>query len=589
MFDIPQFTQRVKEIAHTAGEERIRQFQQLKAQSTQHFNLLLNEKIFITRNEILGTLTHCNALTYAILHGNNDGLIEFVDLLIQSGVNINDTMSIIQYEDGTKDQLKLTHICAQAGNLAILTHLTEKNAISLTTLTDQGRSLFSFIPSDSQQWLNFMSFLESRDALETLCSINQNSPFNVFNILLGNPEIEGLIVKTLYQAYPAAYQKSFIEEFSLMRLANLSLSDTAFYELFQNASTLSQFTTQKNAANDSLCVKIKSQFENGERFFYVLECMPESADSDMTYAIHDYVNNILRNATSMRMLLSIIETELEKELNKLGIIERFRNASCDYKILNINHYHYPIPTDRYQPLSKQSALERALLNILRKEGMGLRARKWYGLVAYEKANKMISDGDFFIESQFGTGVLHGKFSHMIQWALLILGIRHGLIRSQPGITAKSIISYLVTHKNTQHDEFYLAEVINDVQYPGEFTFQDPFRLCSSITTGYFGEDCRLLEIYLRDAFCSGYQQWLAAYNAALPSPLSSVQFATLLNHSSTNSFNTAKFLTEAYLNHINKSKGAGRTYKIGFFSELNTTGSPYALIEKDYFINKKHK
>lgn len=222
--------------------------------------------------------------------------------------------------------------------------------------------------------------------------------------------------------------------------------------------------------------------------------------------------------------------------------------------------------------------------------MGQQSRKWFGHIPEALANPMIRNGDLFLESQFGIGVLHGKFSHMIQWALLILGIRENIIKTEPGITPKSIINYLINHRTeTPAGNISLFSITMDVQYRTSNTFQDPYRLCSLISTGKFTNHCRVLEVYLRDSFCSSYLQWLRAFNAESQCQVTPHAFSTLLNLSSTNKFIPSTYAIQAHNELVLKKSNSGKSNIHGFFSHLQKIDEAYAILEKDYFSEKKFR
>lgn len=302
----------------------------------------------------------------------------------------------------------------------------------------------------------------------------------------------------------------------------------------------------------------------------------------MMKAISDYIN-VLNNLNTARVLLTRLSNELTKEIVCAGKLAAFQNASTQYTYQIINTIMYPIPTDNYQKIDKDGLLTQLLLKILQTADMGHRSTKWFGFIPANDANESIRQGHLFVESQFGIGTLHGKYSHMIQWVMLIYAVDMGYIKLPKDITPKSIIQTLVTEKSDD-GEAYLWQHVLDRMIPNFYSFADPYRLTSLLATGSLGDDCATLEVYLRDSFCDSLMQWVKAYQHTYPEKISPIAFARLFSLIDINYFSTTNYMIAA--NHERhqmklKKETTHHTKNIKFFDGIEIKKSAI-IMEKSH-------
>lgn len=587
MPSIPELQLTLKNIAKLGGEERTQQFNQLKANTrADTFLTVLNQEMMHGRSQDHSNQIYGSYIAYAIMLGGHEGLLQFIELLITSGAHITGSHLVTKTESNLED-LSLIHVCARMGAFDLFKHLNEVHGLQITTLTGQGKSILDLLPVDLNVWRKFIPFLKSKGVLNKLCSIDSENHNNIFNQLLKTHT--GLNISyRLYQAAPQAYRSCIVDDATLHALASYSLMNPEIYPLFIESASLRLANAKILATTKKTYHEQRDRFNRGGVKLELNETFNASMVPGMKLAIDDFINHVLRNRANLKLLLAQLEYKLNAELALEGIKHRLDNAPSEYTYRYIGLYKYPVPNEHYQSVCKQSTLERVLISILQDAGMGQRARKWYGLIPEALANKMIHDGDFFIESQFGIGVLHGKFSHMIQWALLILAIKDKFVRTEPGVTAKSIIQFLISHNEPTKKTNLFAYMI-DIQYTQMFTLQDPYRLTSLISTGHFHESCPTLEAYLRDAFCSGFLQWVNAFNTVSPTRVTPEAFSVLLGHSPINQFIPSEYNRNACVERVSTSFKTNRTHKVGFFEASDNPRFPYALIEKDYSTKKKYK
>lgn len=577
---------RLVEIAKTSGEDRIEKFRYfLSTTEVQTVHRALNQEA--THRQANGQIQVTKSyLAYVLLRGKKEGLLDFVKLIIDAGT-VTQGIHLEATKNNSADGLALIHIAAAGGHADIFELLVTQCNNSATQKTLRGQSVLDMLPIQLSKWKPFIKILKINDALATLCSHNVDLESNIFNKLLSTAEGIPIAYK-LYEMIPDIYRKCYISETHLETLATNVMGNPAYYDLFRDCRNRQHFTASKN---DNALTQHLSQiaaFSEPSTEYERFLTSEDPADAGMTRAINDFINHVLRNRVNLGFLLSLINEKLEGALRLQGIDPKLGDRSNQYSYQFINWILYPIPNENYRRIQKKTTLEQVLIQILKDAKMGDKPQKWFGFVPQEVANQSIYDGNFFIESQFGIGVFHGKFSHMLQWCLLVLAIQHGVIHVDENISAKSIIQYLIT-RQTEETKSNLFALYTDKLFFEAFTAQDPFRLCSLLTTGYFDESCETLGVYARDSFCSSYLQWLNAFNTESSTKLSADEFAELLHYASINTFATSTYTNEACIENIKRSIASGNTHKLTFFGSIKNQDNPYIIIEKDYNIEKDYR
>lgn len=345
--------------------------------------------------------------------------------------------------------------------------------------------------------------------------------------------------------YPDLSEKQ-LKEYARMAL-NAPEKQIAIKVLLSHPTALRLFERQKQAFMQRDEGKGKSSlFPNSvviQRYLSQNTTRFRAKHPTMMKAITDYLI-VMNDPNIARVLLTRLSNELTKEIVCAGKLAAFQNASTQYTYQIIDAIMYPIPTDHYRKINKGGLLTQLLLKILQTADMGHRSTKWFGFIPADDANESIRQGHLFVESQFGIGTLHGKYSHMIQWVMLIYAVEMGYIKLPKDITPKSIIQTLVTEK-TDNGEEYLWQHVLDRLIPSAYFPSDPYRLISLLSTGSFGDDCATLEVYLRDSFCDSFLQWVKAYQNTYPEKISPITFAKLLSAVDINFFSTTNYMIAA--------------------------------------------
>ncbi len=289
---------------------------------------------------------------------------------------------------------------------------------------------------------------------------------------------------------------------------------------------------------------------------------------------------LLDNPKKCIKYLSILSKEFgryfnEKYWNEFGPIGR-----NTYKFCIIDGTYYPIPTVNYKSLEKHNALQKFLISWFRQYGLAENAFEWNGFIPKEVANEMLKNGDFITQGRVDSSdLLLGKFSYMLQQAIIILATKRGEVdltyNKVDKITIKDILSAQLTkleHGTT--DNLWMS--IRNTRNYSRISFSDPHRLTSIIMRDGEKLDMSALSSYLIDTFCEGYIKYLNILrNNGFPG-LDVNTLADKLNDMRTNLFETPPYL----LNCVD-SKG----------EIVHSNKGSYSVIRSSYELNNlaKHK
>lgn len=195
-------------------------------------------------------------------------------------------------------------------------------------------------------------------------------------------------------------------------------------------------------------------------------------------------------------------------------------SSYDFQV--INDLFYPIPKEGYQGICKKSALQELLITIFRKYGLAKNAYKWIGFIPHGQADAQMRQGDFSVESRLGTGLFHGKLSHMIQQLILIFAIEEGEIDrtfdtlgETHTLSMADIIDGFISLETDDGSENLWSQV-RDTRTFDKILFSDPYRLNSVIMHDGRAFGCNILADSMIDTFCKGYIKFKAVYCQSTP-------------------------------------------------------------------------
>ncbi len=219
--------------------------------------------------------------------------------------------------------------------------------------------------------------------------------------------------------------------------------------------------------------------------------------------------SLLNSPSHCKPLLKKIDELLDKQFIAMHGIPFPRISQKATHIFYYDFLSFPIPPDNYMGIKKQCALQSVLISILRSHGIANDIYKWIGFVIPEKANEQVKKGNFVIEEAVGVSVLHGKFTHMIHWVMIILAFESGLISREyedenhkiQTLSLSDLFESIVENDNwTKILDEYTTE---------RYTFTDPIQLnsyiinnqadypalSSSITDTYYKQFAKLLKFH----------------------------------------------------------------------------------------------
>lgn len=182
----------------------------------------------------------------------------------------------------------------------------------------------------------------------------------------------------------------------------------------------------------------------------------------------------------------------------------------EYTFESFGSLYFPVPCSKeYKGIQKHSALREYFTALFQSYGLAKTAYKWSGLIPNEIADEALKHGDYITESRF-QALFHGKDSHMIQQAILILACENKEIdlsylngNIEEFLTVLDLVVAHFDLKNPARNE-PLWIILRDIHHKNENVFYDPFCLSSFIMCYEEGTAFPCLADFLRDSFIMGY-------------------------------------------------------------------------------------
>jgi hypothetical protein len=202
-----------------------------------------------------------------------------------------------------------------------------------------------------------------------------------------------------------------------------------------------------------------------------------------------------------------------------------------FKVIEGIYYPIPHPVSRfashdavYTYHKKYSALQEFLLLLFRKHGLGEHAMKWVGHIPQRFADRSVEAGDLTFESKYsGASLLHGKYTHALQTAIMIYAIEAGEISidyfekgAERRLTVRDILSSQVMLESKRMKGARLWEDLRDKRCTTRVTGYDPYHFSSFIMKHGSAQGFPSLANYLIDSFCKGILQYYVAIKSHIP-------------------------------------------------------------------------
>ena len=244
-----------------------------------------------------------------------------------------------------------------------------------------------------------------------------------------------------------------------------------------------------------------------------------------------------------------IESDLQKAVetdNQQGLYQTLLNKQ-NYTRKRFDDLTFPVPNANFEKTRKSSLLMRVLQTRLRSHSCTVTIQRWAGKVPDDRANDLIQNkAVLFTESQYGGGLFHGKFMHLIQ--LCMLG---EFMKNNPELTSyengstlslSQVITHMVSFKLIGgNKETNWWNVIIDSRFKSYASFTDPYQLHAYLLSAVH---LPYLSAYLRDSFCGGFLDLLNAMNEGNEITFTSETFSALLSNAGFDAFNFPAYLHE---------------------------------------------
>ncbi len=321
---------------------------------------------------------------------------------------------------------------------------------------------------------------------------------------------------------------------------------------------------------------------------------PHSAEAKIVYLMMAF-RKLLANKERYQPYLALLESDLQKAVDEeqQGLLFDELCQKQNYTHKYIDDILFPIPHANYQKTKKSSLLMRVLLKRLRHYQFANHVERWSGYIPSARANATLANQVIFTESQYGTGLFHGKFSHAIQ--LCLLG---EFMQQHPELTAytneagesthltlSQAVALMVTVNTPGSDNKWWNRTI-DFRLRPYASLGDPFQLHSVLM---FDEAYPFLSAYSRDSFCGGFIDLMNAFNRSSFHQFTTETFADFMAKTEIGSFFFTHYLCDAAAHDYGVIRDENNTrpskHELLFFKPMtreNPTKIGYLITEKHY-------
>lgn len=527
-------------------------------------------------------------------------------------------------ENGETIKLSLIHKCVQMGYITIIQKLIEIGLpVDIGTTSDNHTSeFFALTP------LMEATRLGEKDIVKILIEAGANIAhqngtgknalmetfdFDIFSMLISAARSNGTLLDVISQKN--ARKMNVFQELCYkdqgIPLLELLLTIPEYYKKINVLSLLFYARTAAfrgtSASNqfDRICFNLRKIIDDHnlarpEVNFSLTDNQSISLESSFKLLFNKKpFTTITSKSEAIEYGLSQLYTIFQKPVLCIPILKEINNAfeeflkahkntqpiECrkDVRWITINAIKYPIPLPTFQAAKKGSALQLFLLQLLQNHGLGESIYTWGGFVPMTLGNSIVSQGHIFVEDRKGSGLFHGKLSHMLQFAMIIFLRKENVIslsytenNEKKEVSLKELFNYLVMNTREINPIPYWS-IILDAVYDNVFTFSDPFQISSSIM--HEGEEWEIstLSNYMLDSFCKGILKLFELYkeNQLVPQELSLDEFSLQLTDLELGSFVVSpKIFSSALHHHIN----SGHEVK-------STDQKTYYIVQKSKYGN----
>ena len=233
-------------------------------------------------------------------------------------------------------------------------------------------------------------------------------------------------------------------------------------------------------------------------------------------------------------------------------------STDEYNFERIQDLSYPIPNDNYKGIKKYSALQELLILLLQRHDMAQKAVKAVGFLPPHIINRRLKEGALFLETSYLNTLLHTKFGHMLQWAIIVLAIEagkilldyqtHGKIRQIK--TLEILASIATPNRFSDNKGKTVWTTLFDTTYSDKTYLTDPYR----VSTLIMHEIARfpILGRSLIDSFCKGFKRAKDAHQIFLNRTISNEEFIMILQDTKRNIIIGSEPFVTIYQNYYSR-------------------------------------
>lgn len=540
--------------------------------------------IFYIKNTFTEETYEINLFTAAVI--NN--FTEVVQLLLECGVNVNEA-NIVKKDNSPMGRYlgsSPLSLACEFGNPELVQLLLKNNA-DLLNVRLSGHSILMGIKSVEILKLVLQAAKE-QDKLADLLNRYKNKHSTVFD--------EACIHGRIAVLKELLHIENFSEYCTIRSLLHHARMATwlfpTYSQDYEKICTMLKPLKIKNfpivefSATSSELKRALDSSAFAQAYSTLFKQKPDfiEADKNKEQAIQIAITQIYLLFSSVEHVIPYLNflnkefTRYHLEKNK-GELPGLDPESYQFEM--IDGLSYPIPNERFVGIHNRKSLPEFLILLLNKYHLAKNAYKWVGLIPVGVAKEMFAAGEFITEDPIGHTLFHGKLSHMLQYAIIVYAMEHGVIHRDYMANGKRANITMADILNTLGNHLKLREEVLDIRYPETISFSDPFRMNSIIMEKGEQLQCKFLADYLINSFCKGINKRFEAckniYNLPINDmTLFSEQSKDFVIESFTDTPQSINYAKQRELNK--KTEGASKNKSSFFYAE----GEKYAVVHKEF-------
>jgi hypothetical protein len=259
------------------------------------------------------------------------------------------------------------------------------------------------------------------------------------------------VVKKVQEQRESSFYMSPPELSSMLWLAvERGFTDSAVYiqtllnEKERTRTVAEEKKTDETAGMSGDCYEAIEKQAAQESYQYFRTMHADAGIDEERLKTYGDIRGLFHNIPKCLKLLSGLSTELSERLPWLD------GAVYPDEYVSVATYPFPaapLPNSDVRDKKKDSALSKRISERLQRHGLEGDIDTYEGFIPTETANERVYSGRLFKEGRTDVGVIHGKYSHLLQWVIIGEAVQEGILTLPEGIgDVKILLQHVIRDK-----------------------------------------------------------------------------------------------------------------------------------------------